>query len=278
MDKLPSTEIITLQAENAALRSMMERLERDKQDLEIALETAVEHGDAVEFQLESINQLMQDEISDRRLAEKRLQKLLDILTVQKDDLELLLQTITEHSDQVDFAWLEKFDVADQEARHDGLTGVANRRHFDEYLAQHWKLSLRNQTHLALILCDIDDFKLYNDHYGHLAGDSCLKEIAAAMKKACQREVDLVARYGGEEFCVIMPDTSKLGAVEVAQRIQDEIRELALPHEKSPARIVTLSQGVVSWVPSSQHNANDMIAAADSLLYLSKQKGKNQFSF
>lgn len=263
--------------EIAALHSRIAQLENDKQDLEIALETAVEHGDAIESQLEENNRKLQDEISERKLAEKRLQKLLDILTAQKDDLEVLLQTITEHSDQVDFEWLEKFDVAEQEARHDGLTGIANRRHFDEYLAQQWKQSLRNQTPLAFILCDIDSFKLYNDHYGHPAGDACLKEIAAAIQKACPREADLVARYGGEEFCVLMPDTNMPGAIEVAKRIQDEIRQLALPHAKSPMGIVTLSQGVVSWTPSSQRNANDMIAAADSLLYSSKQKGKNQFS-
>lgn len=278
MEKQLAPEIAILQAENAVLRAMVARVERDKQDLEIALETAVEHGDAVEAQLDEINRKMQDEISERRLAGKRLQKLLDILTQQKDDLEVLLQTITEHSDQVDFEWLEKFDAAEQRARHDGLTGVANRRHFDEYLAQQWKLSLRNQTHLGFILCDIDYFKLYNDHYGHPAGDACLKEVAAALERACQRDVDLVARYGGEEFCVVMPDTNKLGAIEVAQRIQDEIRMLALPHVKSPTGTVTLSQGVVSWVPSSQHEAKDLISAADGLLYASKQKGRNQFSF
>lgn len=278
MEKQLASEITILKAENAMLRAMVGRFERDKQDLEIALETAVEHGDAVESQLDEINRQMQDEISERRLAEKRLQKLLDILTQQKDDLEVLLQTITEHSDQVDFEWLEKFDVAEQQARHDALTGVANRRYFDEYLLQQWKLSLRTQTHLAFILCDIDFFKLYNDHYGHPAGDACLAQVAAALKRACHREVDMVARYGGEEFCVVMPDTNKLGAIEVAQRIQDEIHRLALPHAKSPTGTVTLSQGVVSWVPSSQHDASELIAAADSLLYSSKQKGRNQFSF
>lgn len=278
MEKQLASEITILMAENAMLRAMVGRFERDKQDLEIALETAVEHGDAVEAQLEEINRLMQEEISERRLAEKRLQKLLDILTQQKDDLEVLLQTITEHSDQVDFEWLEKFDVAEQQARHDALTGVANRRYFDEYMAQQWKLSLRNQTHLAFILCDIDFFKLYNDHYGHPAGDACLQQVAAALKRACHREVDMVARYGGEEFCVVMPDTNKLGAIEVAQRIQDEIHHLALPHAQSPTGTVTLSQGVVSWVPSAQHDVNGLIAAADGLLYSSKQKGRNQFSF
>lgn len=278
MEMQRAPEIAILQAENAVLRAMVGRLERDKSDLEIALETAIEHGDAVESQLDEINRQMQDEISERRLAEKRLQKLLDILTQQKDDLEVLLQTITEHSDQVDFEWLEKFDVAEQQARHDALTGVANRRYFDEYLAQQWKLSLRNQAHLALILCDIDFFKRYNDHYGHPAGDACLKEVAAALKRACHREVDMVARYGGEEFCVVMPDTNKLGAIEVAQRIQDELHRLGLPHVESPTGTVTLSQGVVSWVPSSQHDANGLIAAADNLLYSAKQKGRNQFSF
>jgi len=278
MEKQLAPEIAILQAENTLLRAMVDRFERDKSDLEIALETAVEHGDAVESQLEGINRQMQEEVAERRLAEKRLQKLLDILTLQKDDLEVLLQTITEHSDQVDFEWLEKFDVAEQEARHDGLTGVANRRYFDEYLAQQWKLSLRNQTPLAFILCDIDLFKLYNDHYGHPAGDACLKEVSAALKRACPREVDLVARYGGEEFCVVMPDTNKLGAIEVAHRIQDELHRISLPHVKSPIGTVTLSQGVVSWVASLQHSATDLIAAADSLLYLAKQKGRNQFSF
>lgn len=278
MEKPLATEIAVLQAENDLLRAMVARFERDKSDLEIALETAVEHGDAVESQLEGINRQMQAEISERRLAEKRLQKLLDILTQQKDDLELLLQTITEHSDQVDFEWLEKFDVAEKEARHDMLTGVANRRFFEEYLEQQWKQSLRNQTPLAFIMCDIDYFKRYNDHYGHPAGDACLKEVSAAMKRACLRDVDLVARYGGEEFCVVMPDTNKLGAIEVAQRIQDEIHRIALPHAKSPTETVTLSLGVVSWVASSKHEAKDLISAADSLLYSSKQKGRNQFSF
>lgn len=271
-------DIATLQAENDSLRAKLILSERDKSDLEIALETAVEHGDVVESLLEHKNLQLRDEIQDRLLAEKRLQKLLNILTQQKDDLEGLLQVITEHSDQVDFQWLEKFDVADQQAKHDGLTGLANRRSFDDYLALNWELALRNQSPLGLIMCDIDHFKFYNDHYGHQAGDECIKEVTAAIKRACTREVDMVARYGGEEFCVVLPDTDDQGAIEVANRIRTEINRLALKHEKSEKGIVTLSQGIASWIPASHQTAAGLISAADTLLYLSKQNGRDKFSY
>jgi len=158
---------------------------------------------------------------------------------------------------------------------DGLTGVGNRRNFDHILAQEWNRALRSGTPLALIMLDVDNFKHFNDRYGHLAGDDCLRALAQALVKAGRRAGEFVARYGGEEFVVLLPGTSAQGALEAAQHMQQEVWSLALAHEETNPGIVTVSLGVACLVPSSQNIAEDLIRHADSALYSAKESGRNR---
>ncbi len=162
---------------------------------------------------------------------------------------------------------------------DGLTQVFNRRFFDDYLTREWLRSIREGLPISLILCDVDCFKLYNDTYGHLAGDLCLKKVSNAISQAASRATDITSRYGGEEFAVILPNTSAKGAIHVAQRIQANVQELALPHKTSPAgEHVTLSQGVASIVPQRDNAIDEIILAADHFLYQAKKRGRNQYCY
>jgi len=161
---------------------------------------------------------------------------------------------------------------------DGLTGVANRRHFNDRLESEWRRCARANLPLSLIMIDIDHFKLYNDRYGHQAGDVCLQEVSAAMKRCAARPQDLLARYGGEEFILLLPQEGPEGAEAVAQRIQDEVRKLAVPHDASPtAPIVTVSMGLATAMPPlERQDANALIRSADANLYQAKQGGRNRY--
>lgn len=159
---------------------------------------------------------------------------------------------------------------------DGLTGVANRRYFDEIIAEEWSRARRERASLALIMADVDHFKFYNDNYGHLLGDECLKKVAGAMQTSLDRAGDLLARYGGEEFAVILPGTDSIGAASVAEKIRAAVEDLELEHSGSPvAKHVTISMGVASIKPDGDNVANELIAIADKNLYQAKQDGRNR---
>jgi diguanylate cyclase (GGDEF)-like protein len=160
---------------------------------------------------------------------------------------------------------------------DGLTQISNRRHFDDYLMHEWQRAVRDKNSIALLLCDIDFFKQYNDNYGHQAGDDCLKQIAHAIEKVPKRPADLVARYGGEEFGVILPITNIAGAIEVSEEICQAVRDLKIVHKKSRiANYVTLSLGISCLIPTSENNMTHFIEMADKALYQAKHQGRNQF--
>jgi diguanylate cyclase (GGDEF)-like protein/PAS domain S-box-containing protein len=164
----------------------------------------------------------------------------------------------------------------QLANHDGLTGLANRYRFDEYLQREWKRMARESQPLSLLLLDVDFFKNYNDTYGHLQGDQCLKKIAQMIQKNVKRPADLVARYGGEEFVVILPNTPLSGARQVAERIQQSLREMHLEHKGSlVSQFVTLSCGVSSLIPDYNQSPENLIQAADKALYQGKELGRNR---
>lgn len=158
---------------------------------------------------------------------------------------------------------------------DGLTQVANRRHFDDCLHQEWWRLRRLQMPLSLILCDVDFFKQYNDTYGHQTGDRCLQQVALTLQRSVKRPADIVARYGGEEFAIILPNTPPAGALHVAQRIQTAIQDLKLPHSSSQVSAqVSLSLGVASIIPRPGSSAAQLVAMADRALYHAKTQGRN----
>lgn len=171
-------------------------------------------------------------------------------------------------------------VANQElqqlANLDGLTQIANRRRFDQYLHQQWEHSLREQSPLTLILCDVDYFKRFNDTYGHQAGDDCLCRVAKAIRHALHRSGDLVARYGGEEFAVILPNTDIEGGLRVAISIQEQVRSLKIEHSKSTVSpYVSVSLGLASIIPSKSTVLESLIQESDKQLYRAKEQGRDQ---
>ncbi|MEH2042294.1 PleD family two-component system response regulator [Nostoc sp.] len=162
---------------------------------------------------------------------------------------------------------------------DELTQVANRRRFEEYLAQEWQRMAREQQPFSLIIWDVDFFKYYNDTYGHLSGDRCLKKIAKTIKNSLKRSTDLVARYGGEEFAAILPNTDVEGATLVAQTICSAVQTLAIPHRNSlVSNHVTLSAGLATAIPIPGSDFEQIILAADRSLYQAKAAGRNRFLY
>jgi diguanylate cyclase (GGDEF)-like protein len=215
----------------------------------------------------------------------------DILTIehQKAELTQAFEALQQAKDQLKAYSLNleievskrtaALEQANQElhrlAMLDGLTRVANRRHFDDYLFQQWTLLARLQQPLSLILVDVDEFKRYNDRYGHLAGDDCLKQMAQTISDTIMRPTDLVTRYGGEEFAIVLPFTALEGAKQVAQAIQNAVSKLGLPHANSTVSDrITLSLGVSCIVPQPELSLETLISTADKALYQAKAKGRD----
>jgi len=194
--------------------------------------------------------LNQDE--KRTLAEQQLQKNNEKIKELNNQLDLLSKT-------------------------DGLTGLYNRRYFDEMINLEWNRGIRSNSALSCILFDVDHFKDYNDAYGHQTGDQCLKDISVLMKDSFRRAGDVIARYGGEEFIVIMADSSPRDTIAAIEHMQEELVKLKLPHEKSESsKYVTISAGFVNQIPSRDSSIEDFIRKADQALYLAKADGRNQW--
>ncbi len=161
---------------------------------------------------------------------------------------------------------------------DGLTGIPNRRKFNEYLSFACDFSHREQAPVSMIMMDIDHFKLFNDHYGHQEGDTCLIKIAQALLKTTVDKTDIIARYGGEEFACIMPNKTKEEAAALAEKLRLAVLDLNIPHKKSLVEpIVTISLGVATVIPSAASSCKDLLKAADEALYRSKESGRNKVS-
>ena len=219
------------------LRQELSEVKAEKTDLEIVLENAIEHADLVESQLHN-------EICDRQKA----QAALSLANRELEQLSVL----------------------------DGLTQVANRRRFNDYLLQKWQKLARSGNHLSLILCDIDYFKLYNDTYGHPAGDYCLQQVALAIECVMESIPGLVARYGGEEFAIILPNIEADRALKIAEKIAINVRNLHIAHEKSHvSEYITISLGVYSMIPDRESSPELLVALADKGLYQAKAEGRNR---
>lgn len=202
-------------------------------------------------QLTEQNNRLQDEIEKREKAELALK-------LMNQELQQLNQSL--------------YHLANL----DGLTQVANRRRFDDYFEREWLRMRRERLPIALILCDVDYFKPYNDAYGHQAGDDCLRVIARAINRAVRRPADLVARYGGEEFAILLPNTEEKGAMDVAGKIRESVEECQISHAQSEVGDrVTLSMGLTSLIPTIEISPDVVIATADRALYEAKNRGRNR---
>jgi diguanylate cyclase (GGDEF)-like protein len=158
---------------------------------------------------------------------------------------------------------------------DPLTGLTNRRHFNETLNAEWLRAMRTHVSLAAVMVDIDQFKLYNDHYGHLAGDKCLKIVGEVLGKSFRQGLDFVSRYGGEEFAVIMYESDLESAYIAADRARAAVAALRLPHKDAVHGIVTISVGVAAFVPAEHKTPEQLFKLADEALYVAKESGRNQ---
>jgi diguanylate cyclase (GGDEF)-like protein len=159
---------------------------------------------------------------------------------------------------------------------DGLSGVFNRRYFDQQIAIEWSRSSRNNLPLSLILLDVDFFKLYNDHYGHQAGDDALRLIAVTLKSCLRRPADLVARYGGEEFACVLPETSYEDALALAHELERKVRDRGIAHQASTtAPVITISVGIATREAGAVGDVQSLIGLADNLLYQAKHTGRGR---
>ena len=177
------------------------------------------------------------------------------------------------------ALTRKLDAANQElvriSSTDNLTGVSNRRFFDVAISVEWRRARRHSNSIAMMMCDVDYFKLYNDTYGQQAGDECLRKVAKAIRQHIERPSDIVARYGGEEFAVVLPETTIGGALIVGEKIREAIRELNIRHASSPGGQVTLSIGLASAAPGFDNPPDDLILAANKAVHRAKQEGRDR---
>ena len=197
-------------------------------------------------------------------------------TVTGEPLELITtQMDISERKETEVELQKAYDNLERLAAMDGLTGLANRRIFDETLEAEWRRAQREESTLSMLMLDVDYFKSFNDALGHVAGDETLRQIAGALKEVVHRPGDLAARYGGEEFVVLLPVTDSEGAMHIARKVAIAISRLGLEHAASPAGYVTASIGVTSFAPGPESEPSDLVKAADRAMYSAKRKGRNR---
>lgn len=209
-----------------------------------------------------------EDITARKQAEEELRRTNETLEEKVDERTAELVALNNSLAAVNEE-LQRLTLAD------GLTGIANRRYFNEYLEREWRTAKRQEHSLGLIMADIDFFKRYNDTYGHQAGDSCLKAVAAILDSGVSRAADLAARYGGEEFAVVLPDTDLAGALHIAEHLRRQVEKMGWEHREAPSGHVTISLGVAALVPTAGSSPEELIKLADQALYQAKQSGRNR---
>ena len=176
--------------------------------------------------------------------------------------------------------LKKYrDILEKHCLMDGLTGIANRRYFDQTFDKEWRRALRSGETLSLVFIDIDFFKKYNDYYGHLAGDDCLRQVGNALQESIKRAGDLVARYGGEEFVIILPATSQADATRIGEKVRSNIEDLKVVHQRSEvSEYLTVSIGIAAAIPEKNMIPASLMSQADRALYQAKRQGRNRVNW
>ncbi len=200
-----------------------------------------------------------------------------LLLLQKQTTQHLEEKVKERTHKLETAMLSLTKAnckLDQLARLDGLTGIFNRRHFNQQIEYEWQRTRRHKEFLSLMIIDIDHFKQVNDDYGHLFGDQCLIHMGAILKNSVQRPEDIVARYGGEEFVILLPNTNISGAHLIAERVRQSTEKLRLDYRNKQVQF-TVSIGISSMIPRQDSSTIDLIASADQALYLAKERGRNR---
>ncbi len=249
------------------------RLKSDERlrDIPVIIVTAVEEMDKLQeaFDAGAMDYIAKPpnkvELIARVRSAVRLKQEMDHRKAHEKELLILAQRLAEANRQ-----LERL------ATHDVLTGIANRRFFNEFLHNEWRQALRNPQPFSVIMIDIDCFKAYNDTYGHQAGDGCLTVVASALQHVVKRPKDLLARYGGEEFVVVLPDTGSDGALLLAENMRMTVACLGIRHEASSAGTnITVSIGIATTTPDRESSPEALIAAADKALYRAKAEGRNR---
>jgi len=240
-------------------------------DIPVIIVTAVEDLDnlQVAFDAGALDYITKPpnkiELIARIRSALRLKEEMDRRKAHERELLILTQQLAEANRE-----LERL------ATHDALTGIANRRFFNQALEHEWRQAVRTPHLFSVIMIDIDCFKAFNDTYGHLAGDDCLKSVACALQGVVKRPMDILARYGGEEFVVVLPDTSSEGALLLAEQMRHTILTLAIRHETSTtAAMVTVSIGVATAIPGKYSTPEALIIEADRALYRAKDAGRNR---
>jgi diguanylate cyclase (GGDEF)-like protein len=191
-----------------------------------------------------------------------------------DSLGNLIAVVETLRDMTDYKKAQ--EALEHMAIIDDMTGLSNRRYFDERLNAEWSHARRSHQPLSLIMLDVDFFKQFNDTYGHQAGDECLKSVAEVLQRSLSRSTDMAARYGGEEFCILLPDTDLDGAFKIAERVRLNIATMQIPHAASSvSKWVTLSTGISSLIPTMRDESSQLILQADEALYEAKGRGRNQ---
>jgi len=219
------------------------------------------------FQLEEVLIRVENQLYRKRLYQE-LQRQNELLKTEIDERLRVEKDLTEANQKLELL-----------ASLDGLTGIANRRRFDEYIQVEWQRCVRGGFPISLILIDVDFFHYYNETYGHLLGDDCLKTIANILQTMSQRATDLTARYGGEEFVIVLPHTPPEGVRKLAERIQAAIAAKKISHRRSSvSKYVTLSIGVATIVPNQQSKMTNFIDLADQALFKAKRAGRNRIEF
>ena len=241
------TELSLLQAEIEALQAEIAQLEAEKARLE-------------------------QENRGLRQVEQDLLSALELAFLDKSDLEQMLELVSRHGDVLERELMAEAEKAWEVAGMDELTQLPNRRHLMSYLDRMWGEMMRQGLPLSLLMCDVDFFKSFNDLYGHHAGDLCLYQVARGIANAIHRPTDLASRYGGEEFIVVLPNTDRQGALQVAERIRAQIALLSIPHGSDR---VTISVGVATVVPQRGMIPTDLLQRADQALYTAKRRGRNR---